>query len=1083
MARIPQDQLDRLKREIDLVELVRSYGVELAERGKDLVGLCPFHEESEPSFRVSPSKNLFHCFGCDAKGSVIDFVMRSEGVTFRHAVEILRAGRPLSPPPADRPPPKKSSTVKLDPIVTEDAGDNDLRAQVLDYYHETLKRSPEALAYLSSRGLDPETVVEPFRLGFSNRTLGYHLPQKNRKTGKTIRGRLSELGIIKTTGHELLRGSLVIPLFDAEGHVVQLYGRKITPNLRSGTPKHLYLPGPFRGIFNLAALRDSQEIILCESLIDALTFWNAGFPNVTSTFGTGGFTDELFQALKSYGARRILIAYDRDDAGDTAAATLAQRLAAEGIAAYRVHFPHQMDANEYALKVTPAEQSLGVVLRAAEHLAGPIEPLTVAEEQLSVAEEQLSVVGCQLSEETPPPSEGPSLVEAPPPVAEKCEPLDAGGDAPDPENLLTLAAQSSPPSTPETQAPPASSAPRSPTPDRPTTENGQPTTENSAPENPTTDPRQPSVEIKDHEIIITFADRRWRIRGLARNLSHEQLRINLLVAKGDRFHVDNLDLYSARLRTVFLKQAASELQVKQDILSGDLGRVLLKLEEIQNRRIEEALEPEDTTVKISDDDRKAALELLKDPRLLERVSSDLEACGLVGEHTNKLVAYLAAVSRKLAKPLAIIVQSSSAAGKSALMEAVLAFMPAEEKVQYSAMTGQSLFYMGETDLKHKILAIAEEEGAQRAGYALKLLQSEGRLSIASTGKDPASGRLVTHEYHVEGPAAIVLTTTTIDLDEELQNRCIVLTVDESREQTRAIHALQREARTLEGLERRLARQDALTLHQNAQRLLKPLYVVNPFARRLTFLDDTARTRRDHEKYLGIIDALALVHQHQRAVKSGVVCGRRVDYVEATLDDIRLANRLASEVLGRTLDELPPQSRRFLGLVYSLVAARCEAEKIDAADVRFSRRDLLEYTRWTYPQVRKHLDRLVEHEYILIHRGSRGQSFVYELLWQGEGEDGERFVIGLIPVEKLEKGEATTSTLTPSETTLTPSTPDFDPSLTPHCPPFDPRLTPGENPTPTGVFPRNPGKSPKNAHLDPQSEERIVAASPSYQKVK
>ena len=133
------------------------------------------------------------------------------------------------------------------------------------------------------------------------------------------------------------------------------------------------------------------------------------------------------------------------------------------------------------------------------------------------------------------------------------------------------------------------------------------------------------------------------------------------------------------------------------------------------------------------------------------------------------------------------------------MDAVLAFMPEEDGCKYSAMTGQSLFYMGETDLKHKILAIVEEEGASRASYALKLLQSEGELTIASTGKDPETGKLVTQEYRVEGPVMIFSTTTAIELDEELLNRCLVLSVDESREQTRAIHRLQRQRRTLDGL--------------------------------------------------------------------------------------------------------------------------------------------------------------------------------------------------------------------------------------------------------------------------------------------
>src|SRR6202034_3878569 len=246
---------------------------------------------------------------------------------------------------------------------------------------------------------------------------------------------------------------------------------------------------------------------------------------------------------------------------------------------------------------------------------------------------------------------------------------------------------------------------------------------------------------------------------------------------------------------------------------------------------------------MSVEEKAAALDLLRDPRLLERILGAFERCGVVGEETHKKIGYLAAVSRLLDAPLAVMVQSASAAGKTALMEAVLALMPEEHRVQYSAMTGQSLFYMGQTDLKNKVLALVEEEGAQRAAYALKLLQSEGALTIASTGKDPTSGRLVTHEYRVEGPVMIFLTTTAIDIDEELLNRCLVLTVNEDREQTQAIHRIQREAQTIEGLLRKRDRDELLKLHRNAQRLLRPLTVVNPYARALTFMDGQTRTRR------------------------------------------------------------------------------------------------------------------------------------------------------------------------------------------------------------------------------------------------
>jgi hypothetical protein len=429
--------------------------------------------------------------------------------------------------------------------------------------------------------------------------------------------------------------------------------------------------------------------------------------------------------------------------------------------------------------------------------------------------------------------------------------------------------------------------------------------------------------------------------------------------------------------------------------------VQLKLAELLEAEIRTASEPKQAPVAaMTAEERTAAGELLADPRLLERILADLETCGLVGEETNKLTGYLAAVSRKLDKPLAVMVQSSSAAGKSALMEGILSLVPDEERVQYSAMTGQSLFYMGETDLKHKVLAIAEEEGAERASYALKLLQSEGKLSIASTGKDPSTGRLVTHEYRVEGPSAILLTTTAIDLDEELLNRCVVLAVDESREQTRAIHRVQRQSRTLEGLARRRARARLLKLHQDAQRLLRPLAVRNPYAEALTFLDDSTRTRRDHEKYLTLIDALALLHQRQREVKVGRVDGERLEYVEVTLADIEVANRLADEVLGRTLDELPPQTRRLLLLVEEMVAARCAELSVERAELRFTRRDVRAYTGWGNTQLKVHLSRLEDMEYLLTHRGGRGQSFVYELLYDGRGKEGGRFLLGLIDVARL-----------------------------------------------------------------------------------
>ncbi|MBT63613.1 MAG: DNA primase [Puniceicoccaceae bacterium] len=382
--------------------------------------------------------------------------------------------------------------------------------------------------------------------------------------------------------------------------------------------------------------------------------------------------------------------------------------------------------------------------------------------------------------------------------------------------------------------------------------------------------------------------------------------------------------------------------------------------------------------------------------MLGQILKDFDACGIVGEATNKLTGYLACVSRKLDRPLAVIIQSTSAAGKSMLMESILAFTPEEERVKYSAMTGQSLYYLGETNLKNKILAIVEEEGAEKASYALKLLQSEGELTIASTGKDD-QGRMKTEEYHVEGPVMIFLTTTAVDIDEELLNRCLVLTVDESREQTKAIHDLQREAETFDGLKRKVERDRVLTIHRNAQRLLKSLHVVNPFAKQLTFLSDRTRTRRDHVKYLTLIRSITLLNQYQRPLleKGGL------QYIEVTLEDLATANALAHEVLGRSLDELPPQTRRLLEQLKAMVQARCETEKIDPELCWFTRREVREFTGWSNTQPKVHLDRLEELEYIYPRRaGMRGSAYEYELLFDGDTETAKPQLVGLIDLQKL-----------------------------------------------------------------------------------
>ena len=976
MARIPDEEIKRLKREVSIERLAEARGIKLKRSGKELIGLCPFHEDRNPSLCIDPVQNVWHCKGaCGKGGSVIDWVMHAEGISFRHAFELLKREHFPLAAKLPGPPPKESTTVKLPPLAEHSLDDNKLLEAVVQHYHEALKQSPEAQQYLIKRGLGSAEMIDYFHLGFANRTLTYRVPDKNRKQGEEQRGQLERLGILRGSGHEHFNGSVVIPVFNLKGEVVEMYGRKITrlSALRDGTEAHAYLRGPLRGVWNEQALIASKEIILCEALIDALTFWCAGYRHVTASYGVNGFTDDHRAAFQKHGTKRIYIAYDRDDAGERAAEKLAEELPAMGIECFRVQFPKNMDANDYALKVTPATKSLGMLLGKAAWLGKGQRP-TVAVSEPQIIEEKTAAKE-EISEPTTTPAAKEKISET----------VEANTNQ---ESDLPLAAESVATIEEETDFSLAAEPPIA-----------------SLPTGAVVPVRDVPVEVSGETVYVSLGERRYRILGLAKNLAPGVLRVNVMVTgtnvRGEtRLHVDTLDLYAARLRAIFAKQAAKELGHKEESIERELATLVLKLEDLQHEWMEKTLKPQEEKIEMTAQDKSAALEFLRDPRLLERILADFERCGVVGEETNKLVSYLAVVSRLLEAPLAVLVQSSSAAGKSAIMEAVLAMLPEEQRVQYSAMTGQSLFYMGETDLKNKVLAIVEEEGASRAAYALKLLQSEGALSIASTGKDGTTGRLLTHHYRVEGPVMLFLTTTAIDLDEELQNRCLVLAVDEGRAQTQAIHKKQREAQTIEGLLAKREREEILRVHQNAQRLIKPLFVANPYARELTFLDSQTRTRRDHMKYLALIRAIALLHQHQRERKTATHHGQALEYIEVTLDDIATANRLAHEVLGRSLDELPPQTRRLLLLVDEMVSAECERQKIERADFRFSRRDVRQHTKWGDTQLRVHLRRLEELEYLLVHRGGRGQSFVYELLFERQGDSGKPMLPGLIEIEKL-----------------------------------------------------------------------------------
>jgi len=772
---IEKETIERIKRDVDLAALVRAKGVKLKKNGKSFFGLCPFHDDHNPSLSINPSTNLWQCFGCGTGGDVIRFVEMFDQVDFKKAVEILSDNgfkkTTVKPSTSNR----KTLTVK----------DRKILGRVVSYYQHTLTEDNVGIDYLKNeRGINDNQSLKDFGTGYANGTLLNILPDD-----EEIIQSLKTIGILNSKGKEIFYNCVVFPLYDTSGAIVSLYGRNIDDEC---DVSHLYLPGQRCGLVNRQAAKRSQTIILTESIIDALTLYDQGFKNVIPIYGVNGLIDDHLSYF-NLKIKEAYLVFDADEAGTKAVDAVSTRLKEKGIEPYIVVLPDK-DVNVFFKRHTPEE--FEALLKKAN----------------------------------------PQSLEQSDKVSKR---------------------------------------------------------------------RQSLYKETEHGFITGYGDRQYEIKGIQRG--DTQLKVTIKasadVAANLPFELSTIDLYSSRSRIWFAKLCADLFTAAQELVKEDIGRILNLVEDYKPKRQETAAN------KPTKAQKEQALRFLKSKDIFSEILVDLETIGVTGEETNKLVGYLAAVSRKLDEPLSVLIQSRSAAGKSTLQDAILSLVPEEDYVKYTRITDQALFYKEEDSLVNKILAIEEEVGMGGAAYSIRNIQSSKKITVAATGKDPGTGKMKTEEYTVNGPVAVMITTTAAELEGETASRFLFLTIDESSKMTQAIHKMQRQAETLDGLVLKKKSDHIIKKHQNAQRLLKPMAVVNPFTRYLSYPNQSLRTRRDHKKYLGLIRTVAYLHQYQRKVKTVNVDGDTVEYIEVTLDDIETANQLANEVLGQSLDELAKPSRR------------------------------------------------------------------------------------------------------------------------------------------------------------------------------
>jgi DNA primase len=346
--RYPQTFIDDLRRQADIVRVISDY-VTLKKKGTNWMACCPFHQEKTPSFSVNPSKNIFYCFGCGKGGSVFNFVMELEGLSFPESVRVVaeKAGVPLPELVDD----KRFETKRkeADEVIQ-------LNAWALEFWERQLtEENTEARAareYVEGRGISEETR-RVFRLGYAPNSwdaLGIYLKSKGATIGQIER---SGLVVKKEQGgyYDRFRGRLIFPVMDAQGRPVAFGARAMRPG---DEPKYLNSPETAaytkgRHLFGLNVSRDEirrkKFAILVEGYLDLIVPFQHGVRNVVASLGTA-LTNEQAKLLGRF-ARKVVVNYDGDRAGINAAKRAIEVLLPEDFEAKVLVLPDGTDPDEF----------------------------------------------------------------------------------------------------------------------------------------------------------------------------------------------------------------------------------------------------------------------------------------------------------------------------------------------------------------------------------------------------------------------------------------------------------------------------------------------------------------------------------------------------------------------------------------------------------------------------------------------------------------------------------------------------------------------------------------------------------------
>jgi len=449
----------------------------------------------------------------------------------------------------------------------------------------------------------------------------------------------------------------------------------------------------------------------------------------------------------------------------------------------------------------------------------------------------------------------------------------------------------------------------------------------------------------------------------------DRMRVTLKVHRlEDGFHAlrHNIDLYNSNQTEKLVRKIAEFLEIGTTTIRRGLQELINKLESHRLDLLEKESGEEVVGYQMDRAEKRSAMGLLKSENLLERTNRLIGASGVIGEETNRLLMYLIFTSRKTDNPLHCISFGSSGVGKTHLQSKVAELIPEEDKVEITVLSANAFYYFKRNELKNKLILIEDLDGAQEVLYPLRELQTKKRITKSVVQKG-IGGQGKTKNLTVEGPVCVAGCTTQEGLYEDNSNRSFLLYIDESIEQDERIMEYQRSASA--GKINLDDQAYAATLLCNAQRLLEPITVRNPFAEHLILPRSVFKPRRSNSHYLQFIEAVTFYCQHQRETKYCEQTGEA--YIETTLEDIKTANNLIKSVLLRKSDPLNGATRSYLENLKSYLTKKGESI--------YTNKEIRKNLRIAESTLRRYHSLLEQEGYIIKQREIKSDSYSFEVV--------------------------------------------------------------------------------------------------------